>query len=649
AAQPTGALAGARPTAAPAAAPVYTRVRGTGGGRRRSGRFAGIASWQAWSDARRPSSTAGGRTTGHGVTTSFSGRSTAVRPPPPQGLPPTVPVSMPQPAAAAPVAAHHPHPVEAAPAGVPPMGGHAVRTDSPAVATSANAAVAPSLGQYHHPAYTPHHHHHQHHHQQHHQPLYAPYATATTGAPPPYNTSAAPTTPYSTHQPAPITTVVGGKLIGQQPPTTTLPPSGQQQQQDDSKPVIVGAAGQQPPQPPTQVTRGPSPVREVRESYSNVSSLSRSTVTTCSTSTAAVVSSALTGSTVAALTSSLSTVPSAASAAAVAKQQWPPPPQQQSHPPPPPQQQQQQPPGMLPPSSIAQPPAAVVQQVVPTAPPQIQPTAAAPAPPPVVARLTPPPQTRPTPPLHGGYPSAAAAAQSTTGMFAAPTLPPPPPAPAPVPVAVSQQSPIAPAPTVSAVPPSAAAPAVAAPNPNPFSAESLFQSGKYQTNQADMLRRELDNRFLASQDRSLGVAPPPYLRTEMHQHQHHHTHVHQHTSLLPPTAASSLYPSPLSMSPMERLSRRTQSCFKDIPKLGGVESPFYRQNLGLPGAYPGYTPGLIHPGLTTGPTPFVPPNHLPTFQPKSLTPQDPTKPRIVVCKSSLYFHILEVFDLRILK
>lgn len=60
-----------------------------------------------------------------------------------------------------------------------------------------------------------------------------------------------------------------------------------------------------------------------------------------------------------------------------------------------------------------------------------------------------------------------------------------------------------------------------------------------------MLRRELDNRFLASQDRSLGVAPPPYLRTEMHQHQHHHTHVHQHTtSLLPPTAPT-LYPSPL--------------------------------------------------------------------------------------------------------
>lgn len=55
--------------------------------------------------------------------------------------------------------------------------------------------------------------------------------------------------------------------------------------------------------------------------------------------------------------------------------------------------------------------------------------------------------------------------------------------------------------------------------------------------------------------------------------------------------------------------------FKDIPKLGSVESPFYRQNLGMPN-YPGYAPGLMHPGLTAGPTPFVPPNHLPTFQPK---------------------------------
>lgn len=72
-----------------------------------------------------------------------------------------------------------------------------------------------------------------------------------------------------------------------------------------------------------------------------------------------------------------------------------------------------------------------------------------------------------------------------------------------------------------------------------------------------MLRRELDSRFLASQDRSLGVAPPPYLRTEMHQHQHHHTHVHQHTtSLLPPTNAPTLYPSPLVSFHCDNLHRK---------------------------------------------------------------------------------------------
>nr|XP_022916620.1 autism susceptibility gene 2 protein-like isoform X2 [Onthophagus taurus] len=197
-------------------------------------------------------------------------------------------------------------------------------------------------------------------------------------------------------------------------------------------------------------------------------------------------------------------------------------------------------------------------------------------------QLSPAPPPRPTPPLHQSF--------TQPPMFAAP-LPPS--------SSVARASPLAP--TVASQPP-----ASSAPNPNPFSAENLFQ-----TNQADMLRRELDNRFLATQDRSLNVAPPPYLRTEMHQHQHHHTHVHQHTtSLLPPPPASTLFPSPL---------------FKDIPKLGSVESPFYRQNMAMSN-YPGYTPSLLHPGLTAGPTPFVPPNHLGPFQPKAIVP-DPSKPK----------------------
>ncbi|XP_074031929.1 tay bridge kinase isoform X2 [Leptinotarsa decemlineata] len=401
---------------------------------------------------------------------------------------PSVPTAVampPQPAAAAPMA-HHPPALDSTTL----PGGHAMRTDSPAVATSANVAVAPSPSQYHHPSsYQP-------------QPLYAPYAAASATVP---QTHA--TTPYVSNvvaAAATIPAVVEATPPPPQPIAVVPPPVGIKAPHLEREKQMVA------PSP-----RGPSPVRENRESYSCVSSLSRSSVTTtlsCPPPTTAVSSS---------LASSLS-------------KPW---------------------------SGSAQP-----------APP---PTQVSPAPP------------RPTPPLHSTFPA--------NPMFAAP-LPPP----------VSRASPMT---APAAAPPQA--------NPNPFSAESLFQPNKYPTNQADMLRRELDNRFLASQDRTMGVAPPPYLRTEMHQHQHHHTHVHQHTtSLLPPPAASSLYPSQLSMSPMERLARRSQSSFKDIPKLGSVESSFYRQNMGLPGAYPGYAPGLMHPGLTTGPTPFAPPNHLPTFQPK---------------------------------
>lgn len=73
--------------------------------------------------------------------------------------------------------------------------------------------------------------------------------------------------------------------------------------------------------------------------------------------------------------------------------------------------------------------------------------------------------------------------------------------------------------------------------------------------QTDLLRRELDNRFLASQDRNAAVAnlgPPPYLRTEMHHHQHQHTHVHQHTTpILQPPSGSSLFPPPIVSIPIK--------------------------------------------------------------------------------------------------
>lgn len=61
--------------------------------------------------------------------------------------------------------------------------------------------------------------------------------------------------------------------------------------------------------------------------------------------------------------------------------------------------------------------------------------------------------------------------------------------------------------------------------------------------QADLLRRELDTRFLASQERAALAAP--FLRTEMHHHQHQHTHVHQHTTPLLPPPPPTLFTPPM--------------------------------------------------------------------------------------------------------
>lgn len=160
--------------------------------------------------------------------------------------------------------------------------------------------------------------------------------------------------------------------------------------------------------------------------------------------------------------------------------------------------------------------------------------------------------------------------------------------------------------------------------------------------QTDLLRRELDNRFLdrsglsqppgapqpnpptsiatsLSGPTSAQTTPPgsanstpgpqpsnvPFLRQELHHHQHQHTHLHQHQhqhqSLLPAAPNASLFPPPL---------------FKDIPKIGAADSPFYRTGpamVGMP-PYP-YGSGILHPGLS-GPTQFVPPSHLQSFVPK---------------------------------
>ncbi|XP_043195497.1 basic proline-rich protein-like [Amphibalanus amphitrite] len=89
-------------------------------------------------------------------------------------------------------------------------------------------------------------------------------------------------------------------------------------------------------------------------------------------------------------------------------------------------------------------------------------------------------------------------------------------------------------------------PAAPAPPPPPL-------PGHDAANKADLLRRELDTRFLASQDHSISVGPPPYLRptsAELHQQSHQHQH-HQHHPAPPP------------------------ALLKSVPKLGSVNSPFF--------------------------------------------------------------------------
>lgn len=126
----------------------------------------------------------------------------------------------------------------------------------------------------------------------------------------------------------------------------------------------------------------------------------------------------------------------------------------------------------------------------------------------------------------------------------------------------------------------------------------------------------------------------PFLRQELHHHQHQHTHLHQHQhqhqSLLPAAPNASLFPPPL---------------FKDIPKIGAADSPFYRTGPALVGMppYP-YGSGILHPGLS-GPTQFVPPSHLQSFVPKvnisdgtsldCFSPFSPNHQYINITKSSL--------------
>ncbi|SPP86454.1 serine-rich adhesin for platelets isoform X1 [Drosophila guanche] len=154
------------------------------------------------------------------------------------------------------------------------------------------------------------------------------------------------------------------------------------------------------------------------------------------------------------------------------------------------------------------------------------------------------------------------------------------------------------------------------PTPHPFSAESLFQPSK--NDQADLLRRELDSRFLDRSGLSVPPTPPSstYLRQELHHHQHQHTHLHQHQQMMP-AASVSVTATPMHSGQTTSAQIFPPPLFKDIPKLTAVDPQFYRAGIGLPPAgYTGYSSsGLLHTGLG-GATPFMPPNHLTAFAPK---------------------------------
>lgn len=140
-----------------------------------------------------------------------------------------------------------------------------MRTDSPAVATSANAAVAPSSGHYHHPSYQ-------------HPPLYAPYAAATATTPymatsaAPYTTVTTPyttpTAPYTAVTPTQYTTTATSmpSSINQQPVTVaTIPTIASQQPATPTLGGKISTVNEKEKQMVPPLSRGPSPVRENRE------------------------------------------------------------------------------------------------------------------------------------------------------------------------------------------------------------------------------------------------------------------------------------------------------------------------------------------------------------------------------------------------
>ncbi|XP_055935421.1 autism susceptibility gene 2 protein-like isoform X5 [Argiope bruennichi] len=73
-------------------------------------------------------------------------------------------------------------------------------------------------------------------------------------------------------------------------------------------------------------------------------------------------------------------------------------------------------------------------------------------------------------------------------------------------------------------------PLEASAGPSPYRAETLFPQHNEYKKHPDFLRRELDTRFLASQDHSIPIPPPPYMQSEVQ----HHSQIHQQAPFIAP-------------------------------------------------------------------------------------------------------------------
>ncbi|XP_013985838.2 autism susceptibility gene 2 protein homolog isoform X2 [Salmo salar] len=137
----------------------------------------------------------------------------------------------------------------------------------------------------------------------------------------------------------------------------------------------------------------------------------------------------------------------------------------------------------------------------------------------------------------------------------------------------------------------------------------------------DLLRQELNNRFLAqTAERGTGSGPP-LLRTEFHQHTHQHQHQHQHqlTFLSYPNG---LPPPPGILSTTPNMGRTADLNLEKYP--AKLENPYIRHKNFFP-SYPPEMPGMpaLHPH-SGPPGPFS--SLQGAFQPKSNPMDVATRP-----------------------